>query len=331
MITVGIAGVRHPHIDAVFAEAGARDDLQVIGVADADAAARTSYAQRYDVPAYAHHRELLEDRRPDVVAIGDVFAARGAIVADLLDAGVHVLADKPLATTLDDLDRIEAAARRSEATLSMMLEKRFYPPTLALLPLLPELGTITLIASSGPHKLKRPSRPDWMFRRAYYGGILTDLGVHDLDLALHLSGARRGEISGYAGNLGNTDRPEFEDHGVAVLRFDGGPIVTVEAHWMSPEAAPYHGDYTMRITGTKGTAELEWKDNRLTIATHDRPPYDAALPAGLRPAQDFFDALAGGRAPVVTAADAFAATRLALLAQAAADDGNPRRFALHSV
>ncbi len=152
--------------------------------------------------------------------------------------------------------------------------------------------------------------------------------MHDLDLVLHLTGATAGEINGYVGNSAITDRPEFEDHGVAVLRLSGGPIATIEANWLSPEAAPYHGDYRMRLTGSRGTAELLWKDNRLLVATHDRAPYEPELPPGLRPAQDFFDALAGGRAPTITARDTLDATRLALLAQASAADGVTRSFDL---
>ena len=175
-----------------------------------------------------------------------------------------------------------------------------------------------MISSSAPHKLTRERRPDWMFDRNLYGGIINDLAVHDIDLLLHFSDARCGKLWAFAGNRANADRPDFEDHALVALRADDGVLASIEVSWLSPEAASYHGDYRMRLVGTKGTAELRWKDDILAVATHSRPPRLERLPEGLRPAEEFFDALTGNRRPEVTAEDALAATRIALLAQRSA-------------
>ena len=172
---------------------------------------------------------------------------RGGVVADCLEAGRHVIADKPLCTSLDDLDRIEAAWRASGRQLSLLLDKRFYGPTLAARDLIAagELGDLALAWASGPHRLRRETRPDWMFRHASYGGILNDLCIHDIDLLLWLSGARSGMVQGLAGNIRYPELPEFQDYGQVLLRTDAGLLATSEAHWFSPEASPYHGDYRM--------------------------------------------------------------------------------------
>ena len=77
----------------------------------------------------------------------------------------------------------------------------------------------------------------------------------------------------------------------------------------------------MRLTGTEGTAELCWAQNRLLAATTGRPPWQVELPPGRRPATDAFDALAAGVEPETSTAAGFAATRVALLAQESADAG----------
>ena len=323
MIALAIAGLRHPHIETIIDEARLRQDVKLIAIADSDPDIRAGYAASLGVPAYPSHREMLQAEQADVVGVGAEYGARGAIVRDALAAGVHVLADKPLCTTLADLEAIEAAWRASGRHLSVAFEKRFYPPTLAADRLVAEgeLGDLVTIAASAPHKLTRARRPDWMFDRDQYGGILNDLAVHDIDLLLHFTGATRGWLRGFAGNRANADRPGFEDYGLITFRTDDGVLATLEVNWLSPEAASYHGDYRMRLTGTLGTAELCWKDDAASVATHRRSPRLEPLPRRLRPAEDFFDALTDGRPPAVTAQDALAATRIALLAQRSADTG----------
>ena len=321
MIRLAIVGLRHPHIDTIIDEALLRTDVELVAIAEADDAIRTEYASRLDVPAFANYRDLFDSTAVEVVGVGAINAHRGRIVADALSAGLHVIADKPLCTTLADLDLIAAAARSSDHLLSVAFEKRFYPPTLAVERILAdgELGDLAIVAASAPHKLTRVRRPAWMFDRTLYGGIVNDLAVHDIDLFLHFTGARRGRLRSFTANRANADRPDFQDTGVVALQADDGPSATFEVHWMSPEAAAYHGDYRMRLVGTKGTAELAWKDDTLTVATHDRPPRQEPMPPRLRPAQDFFDALLADRPATVTAAAAVDATRLALRAQYSAD------------
>lgn len=322
VITVAIAGLRHPHIETIIDEAQRRRDIELIAISEPDPKIRSWYASNLSVPGYADHRELLDAVTVDVLGIGAIYSDRGRIARDALLAGVHVLADKPLCTTLADLDAIERAWESSGRQLSIAFEKRFYPPTMAASRLVAEgeLGELVMISSSAPHKLSRERRPDWMFDRSLYGGIINDLAVHDIDLLLQFSGARSGRLWAFAGNRGNADRPDFEDHALVTLRADDGLLASIEASWLSPEAAAYHGDYRMRIVGTNGTAEMCWKDDVLAVATHSRPPRLERLPARLRPAEDFFDALIHDRLPAVTARDALAATRIGLLAQRGSDE-----------
>jgi len=321
-LSLAVAGLRHPHIETIIDEARLRPDVALAAVAEPEPEIRARYAARLGVPGYADHREMLDAVHVDVLGVGAVYGERGGIVSDALLAGVHVLADKPLCTTLADLDAIERAWRDSDRHLSVAFEKRFYPPTIAAGRLVAEgeLGQLVMISASAPHKLTRQRRPEWMFDRARYGGIINDLAVHDIDLLLHFSGATSGTLRAFTGNRANPDRPGFEDYGLVTLCSDDGVLASAEVNWLSPEAASYHGDYRMRLVGTDGTAELLWKDDVLAVATHSRPPWREPLPGRLRPAQDFFDALAGGRPPAVTARDALAATRIALLAQRSAGE-----------
>jgi predicted dehydrogenase len=311
-LRLAILGAAHPHVRYALDELTHRDDVELVGISDPGGA--------FDAD-YRDHRRLLDEQHPDVVMIAGVYSDRAAAVVDALHAGAHVLADKPLCTDLTQLDAIEDAARRTGRTISLLLEKRDYPETLAARALLDagELGELVLVASTGPHKLNRPTRPEWFLTRADYGGILGDLGVHDIDLVLLLSGATSGTVTGLS-----DPSPDFPQYGALLLKA-GAVAATIEVSWLTPAAAPYHGDYRMRLTGTRGTAELYWAQGRLTVATTDRAPREVELPPGRRPAEDALAAFATGREPEVGTAASLTATRIALLAQESADDGGTVR------
>jgi predicted dehydrogenase len=128
-------------------------------------------------------------------------------------------------------------------------------------------------------------------------------------------------VQGLAGNRAHRDLPEFQDYGQLLLRTGDGLLATCEAHWFSPEAAPYHGDYRMVLTGTEGTAELRWVQDQLLVATNTRPPEIRLMPAAGSVAGDFFDAILAGAEPGVRGEDVLTATRVALLAQTSANQG----------
>ncbi|WP_093601654.1 Gfo/Idh/MocA family protein [Lentzea waywayandensis] len=307
-LRLAVAGAAHPHVAYVLDELPLRTDVELVGISDPDPA----LARRYRVLSYADHRSLLDAQRPDVVVVAGIYSERGPVVVDALRAGAHVIADKPLCTSLSDVDAIAAAASGTGRSVSLLLEKRGHPETLAARALLDSgaLGSLALIAASGPHKLNRGSRPSWFLDRSTYGGVVADLAVHDIDLVLWLTGAREGTVSAVGDAL----------HGAVLLRA-GEVAATIEVSWLTPDAAPWHGDYRMRLTGTGGTAELMWARGELTAVTQDRPPWTVALPPSRRPAAAALDALAAGQEPEVGTSASLLATRIALLAQDSADGG----------
>ncbi|MFD4672520.1 Gfo/Idh/MocA family protein [Lentzea sp. NPDC058450] len=307
VLRLAVAGAAHPHVAYVLDELPLRTDVRLVGVSDPD----PSLARSLGVPTYSDHRSLLAAERPDVVVVAGVYSERGAVVADSLRAGAHVLADKPLCTSLSDVDAIRLAADETGRVVSLLLEKRGYPETLAARSLLSAgtLGALTLVAASAPHKLNRDRRPPWFLSPDTYGGVIGDLAVHDIDLVLWLSGASEGTVSAVGGRW----------HGAVLLRA-GDVSATIEVSWLTPASAPWHGDYRMRLTGTSGTADLSWARSELVVETHDRPLWTVPLPDRERPAAAALDAFVAGVEPPIGTAASLLATRIALLAQDSANN-----------
>ena len=327
-IDIAIIGAAHPHVEYVLSEIANRTDVRVVAIADHDPARRAELERRTMAPGYADPNTLLDAHPIQAAAIFTEFGLRAPIVAELLRRGIFAIADKPMAVTRAQLATIEdALAGRN--LLTLLLEKRFYPVTLALRSVIEsgELGDVVSISATGPHKLVPSRRPAWMFEPSTYGGILADLTVHDIDLALWLTGYSSGTISGWISPTPAAGTTNFPALGRAILACDGGPQFAIEVDWIQPEASPRHGDYAMRMSGTKGRADVLFAENRLLVETATRPLREVDLPAGASPAGFVFDHLARGETLQIPASEALRATRIAILAEvSAANGGKPMRW-----
>lgn len=324
---VAILGAAHGHVNNALLELTGRANLEVVGAAEPDSVMREQFlADLGDVPLYAEIDNLVEAVNFDVALVAGVYSQRAAATLAALNAGAHVLADKPLCTSLEDLERIERAAAQSSKHVSILFEKRYHPATIALRRLLDSgvLGTISLVASTGPHKLNQHTRPEWFLDPDRYGGIAADLPVHDIDLVLEMTGATSGTVSSLTGNARPDDHPGFDDH-VALLLHADDAVATIEANWLSPEAADVHGHYRMRVTGSEGTAELDWAYPSLRVATHGRETWEEPLGETVRVAAHFCNAVEAGVEPEVDTAASLLASRVALLAQRSAKSGGAQQ------
>lgn len=321
VITVAVAGAAHPHVEYALREVDERPELTLVAVSDDSAEVARRYGAPRSAVLFTDHRQMIEAVKPDVVVVAGIYGRRAGVVVDALNAGCHIVADKPLCTTSASLEEIRSARRRSRGSLSLLLEKRYYPETVAARRLVESgaLGSIVEVNSTGPHKLNRDTRPDWFFDREGYGGILADLITHDVDLALEFTRASSGTVSGaLAGGLDG--RPDFALGGVAIVR-SPAQLMVLEGNWLTPAGSALHGDYHMRLVGTEGVADLWWARGVLTATTADKDTHQVELGRSYRPAEHIFSALLSDRRPAIPEADALLATRLALMAQESAEAG----------
>jgi predicted dehydrogenase len=110
MVNIAFAGLRHGHIFALYGEAVKNPEYTVVGAFEENEAARAEAEARGLSCNYKSLDELLADERVDVVALGGRYGERGGYAVRALRAGKHVIADKPLATSVEQLEEIEKAA-----------------------------------------------------------------------------------------------------------------------------------------------------------------------------------------------------------------------------
>jgi predicted dehydrogenase len=109
----------------------------------------------------------------------------------------------------------------------------------------------------GPHRLNADSRPDWFFNHEQYGGILCDIGSHQIEQFLYFAGCQDATVlHSKVGNFNAAAYPELEDFGDCTLIGDNGATCYFRVDWLTPDGLSTWGDGRTVILGTEGYIEL---------------------------------------------------------------------------
>ena len=315
-VRVAVAGASHWHLPR-HAEHLRQAGVTFVGVSDPDPEVAARWSQDLDCPAFPDTAELLGARPDLALAVGPVseMAAQARV---LLDAGVPLLAEKPLGLNGDEVQTVADAARRRGAWISVALVQR-YDPLWGVLDALREsdrlggLSHLHVRIVNGPPQRYAVWGSGWMLDpRTAGGGALLNLGIHGVDYMHHLVGGAP-EVAGAALGYG-AHRQAIEDFGAVILRSPGGVVGTVEAGYTYPDASAgmtRSGDNEVRV-GSTGTY-LTGRDGdawQVTAAAGEE-----SLPgvrAGDRYREWIFDSLArlrAGSPPLAGIEDCLAAVR----------------------
>ena len=217
---------------------------ELAAVASRDGARGQAYADEWGIPrAYASYEALLADPEIDVIynPLPNTFHAEWSIKA--AQAGKHVLCEKPLTLTLDELDRVEAAAGQNDVTIFEAFMYLHHPQTRAVKRLIDEgrIGTLQLINSWFNFHLPARNADNIRLQPALGGGSLWDVGVYPNSLAIVMSGGRApAEV--WAQQV--TAENDVEVGMMGQLRFADGPTAQISSGFRTPfrEGAYFVGD-----------------------------------------------------------------------------------------
>jgi predicted dehydrogenase len=206
---------------------------EVVALCDPQKGKGSELAARYGIPfVCTDYRRLLDRAEVDAVDVctPNAFHARVAVAA--LQAGKHVLVEKPIATSAADALSMVEAARSAGKALMVASTARFRHDSLSLKTFLEkdELGELFYAKTGWLRSRRRWSELDWRFdRKISGGGVLMDSGIQVLDVALWLLGFPDPERV-----FASTHTPagrKVEDSAVALVRFKGGLALTLEVNW----------------------------------------------------------------------------------------------------
>ena len=195
-----------------------------------------------------------------MVAAAAIPNQRGPIGCQVMQAGKDYFTDKCPFTNLAQLEQAEKIARETGQKYMVYYSERVHVESAWYVDQLIQdgaIGNIIHMEIFGPHRLAKPDRPDWFFKKEQYGGILTDIASHQFDQFLHYARCQQGTVvHAVVDNRANPDKPEFEDVGMASLILDNGVQCFSRVNWFTPNGMRGWGDGRTFITGTSGSIEI---------------------------------------------------------------------------
>ena len=265
---IGFAGFRHDHIYVLYEQAKSHKDYEIVAACEENIAARERAAQKGVALSHAIYEEFLQNNEIEVVAIGACYGDRGRMAIETLKAGKHVICDKPLCTSLEELDEIERLAKAKGLYVSCMYTMRFERKIAAVKALIDSgrLGKIHNVYFGGQHPLQYGRRPSWYFEKGKHGGVINDIAIHGIDLLSYLFNFELEKINAArCWNAYATEEKEFKDSAQIMLTGKSGMGVIADLSYAIPDGIEFNLPYYWQfyLWGEKGTLSFSMNTETL--------------------------------------------------------------------
>jgi scyllo-inositol 2-dehydrogenase (NAD+) len=301
-------------------------ETRLVAVADPIAEAAREVAAEYDVArAYANAAELVADPAVDAVVIVSPTHTHRDVVIEAVSRKKPTFCEKPLALSLEECRDMEAAVQRHGTFFQMGFMRRFDPGYANAKQQVRDgkIGTPVVFKSTS----RDPFRPSLEYANpASSGGILVDMGIHDLDLARWFMGDVA-SVSAVGGVLAYPELAEVGDidNAIATLTFASGKLGVIDL----TRNGFYGYDITTELLGTAGTLRIGYlRETPVMLMTrnsvaHDTVPYfmERFERAYTLQLQNFAQNVLGDRPAPITISDGIEALRVALAATEACRTG----------
>ena len=229
--------------------------------------------------------EILQDPEVKLVASAAIPNQRAALGIRVMNAGKDYFTDKAPFTTLQQLEEVKATVEKTGQKYAVYYSERLHVEAAVYAGQLIEAGVIGKVVQTmgtGPHRANISSRPSWFFNREENGGILCDVGSHQIEQFLYYTGAQDATIT--AANIENhkfSQYPGMDDFGDCTLKADNGATGYFRCDWLTPDGLATWGDGRLFILGTEGYIELrKYVDvarattgNHVYLVTHQGEQY----------------------------------------------------------
>ena len=230
------------------------DGFELAGLCTRSVKSRTDLPAEYaDVPRFEDYREALATLKPDAVSINTWSDTHADFAVAAMEAGAHVFVEKPLAETVEDAERVVAAAVRTGRKVVVGYILRHHPSWTKLVELARTLGKPLAMRMN----LNQQSTGEaWTWHKDLMKSLspIVDCGVHYVDIMCLITGAKPVRVHGIGARLSDEVAPDMYNYGQLQVMFDDGSVGWYEAAWgpMISEVAFFVKD----IMGPKGSVSI---------------------------------------------------------------------------
>ena len=280
-----------------------------------------------DVPLFSDFDSFLAQANCDLVSICSTPRAdQYALVIQALRAGKHVLAEKPMAMTLDELDALHKVTEETGRQLRTMTTMPYGPYYTAMRHAVQsgKLGEIVQVFAmkSYPYNDSRPQD------RRDDGGLIRQAGIHAISLVRYITGLEFSEVFSQDTGVGNPKDGNLQLGANATFRMSNGAVTALLCNYCNPPGIGFHGNDQIRVHGTKGMIESVDGGTRHMMALSGSDPiqFEGEAPTVDYP-QDLINCILDGTPKLLSQEDSFRNTEAVIRAQDSADTGRVVVFA----
>lgn len=260
-----VIGLSHPHVYAMcegLIEAGATLKF----VYEEDLQALTAFQKRFaQAISVSEIDEVLSDAQTRLVVGDSLPQERCAIGLRVMDAGKDYFCDKVPMLSLQELESARKKVRETGRKYMVYYGERIHVEGAVYAEQLIKqgaIGRVVQMVGLGPHRLNEKARPKWFFDKARCGGILCDLGSHQIEQFLFYCGVKKAQITqSHTANYAHPSYPNWEDFGDASLLGENGASGYFRVDWFTPDGLDAWGDSRTFLLGTEGTIEIRKYSN----------------------------------------------------------------------
>ncbi len=319
-VRVGLAGL-DGHPGEVAGPIAKLPDVELAAVSDPDPKSVARYAKSRQ---YADWRQMLDREKLDVVGVCNANSLHAETILECMRRGIHVIAEKPIATEEADLHRLSAVVQKGPAKFTSILPMRLSPPYLKLAEIVKsgEIGDVLQMDCQKSYKVST-TRPAWFYKRQTYGGTMAWIGIHMIDLMLAISGRDFTEAFGYQAHIGFDETGETENVTGTVFRLDNGGVALLRMDYLRPDMARTHGDDRLRLAGSKGVAEYMEATGVTVVSDKRMRTVLSDLPPGRSVFAEFLEHIYSGKAEPIPWRQIHRGHLVALRARQAMESGKP--------
>ena len=268
---------------------------------------------------YEDWREMLDKEKLDIVSVCRPYPMNTEASIEALGRNIHVISEKPVATTLESLSRLEEAVDASDARMTAMFGMRFVPAFQAARKAVADGLIGTPVLATGQKSYKFGTRPEFFRERETYGGSILWVAIHAVDFVRYVAGTEYTQVAAVHSNLIKTDYPGCEDNGGILFRLSNGGTGMVNLDYLRPSTAPTHGDDRLRVVGSEGVVEVTDCGEKAILIREGESPRELSLEKPTNLLVDFVGELRGESTHLIGPNEATYVTRVCLLARESAD------------
>ncbi len=314
------------HVDAVLKSAG-MEKVEFAAAARWGEDDPMGYLKKFpsvpkDLPIFDDYRKMLDEVRPDVVGVFMPLYRNGEASLAAVQAGAHVIGEKPLATELEDLDKLRDAIASAGVQANAVMAMRCQPAFQAARTIVQDGRIGEPVLAFGQKSYPFNKRDEFYIRRETYGGSIPWQAIHAIDFVSYCTGKDYARVMAMHSNVGHPSRPGMEDNGGILFEFAGGGHAVISFDFFRPwgQQGRKWGDDRLRIVGTEAVVEVIDEGQAVRLMTADAVE-DVPLPAKRDLFAEFLAAIDGTGEGLITTAESLRVTEVAIKARQAADTG----------